>query len=362
MKRLIPILCASMLTLSACQSKAKVDPEIMADLEAIVSNCKVGVSGNTVNKCKNKEHKALLKKFSEKKKDKVDALDTFSVALTSENKELAVAASTILYSGFRNFGTTPKKVSKDVAKRLIEAVAKSPKYQAAQALTAAVHAANLAGEQEALYAMLENHPYDSLPGLAYPKIMYYGRMNAFPKVKSLVDSGNKKWAKAALKAPRNMPKPTEEEKAAVCSWADSKIKGNTSDTFYGVGNLMIWCKGEYINTLLTEGEKRLEKNIFTRNDYLLFRDVCFTPIKGLIKEAGKEAQCKRTLTFLEKAVNNESLESLPRGLALFAIYYQRRNADSMVIMKKYKDHKDPKIQKYAKESIESLVKHYKVAE
>ena len=126
---------------------------------------------------------------------------------------------------------------------------------------------------------------------------------------------------------------------------------------------MLSCGGKYIDSLLDEGEKRLaSSNRFTRDDYLLYRDVCFTPIKGMIKEAGKEAQCERTAQFLENAVNNEKVESRDRGLALFAIYYQRRNAKSMKVMQKYKDHADENIRKYARDSIKSLVETYKIPE
>ena len=46
------------------------------------------------------------------------------------------------------------------------------------------------------------------------------------------------------------------------------------------------------------------------------------------------------------------------GLALFAIYYQRRDQESYDLMQKYKNHKDENVKKYALQSIESLEKHY----
>ncbi len=358
--------------LYACQSQAgpKVDPEIMQALEAVVASCEVGVSGNTVSKCQNGEFKNLRAMFKKSEtnpepKDKVDALDTFSEALKSENQELAVVASSLLYHEYRNFGPSPEpsRFTAPVAQRMIAAVGQSPKYQAAQALKAAVHTGMLAGQQDALYQMLDQHSYDSVPGLGYPLIMRYARMAAFPKVKSLVASEDPKTVTAAFKAPRNMPKPTPEEQAEICPWAKGFLSDSRDPAYLGAARLMLKCQGEYVDALLDEGEKRLEKdNRFTRDDYLVYRDVCFSPIKGLIKEAGFQAQCARTAAFLEKAVNNEKVESLPRGLALFAIYYQRRNAESMKVMQKYKNHADPNIKKYANESIKSLVESYKVPE
>jgi hypothetical protein len=358
--------------LSACQSKGgpKVDPEIMKALEAVVAHCEVGVSGNTVGKCQNEEYKSLRAMFNKSEanpqpKDKIEALDTFSEALKSEKQELAVVASSLLYNEYRDFGPSPEpsRFTAPVAQRLIAAVGQAPKYQAAQALKAAVHAGMLSGEQEALYQMLDQHSYAAIPGLGYPYIMRYARMQAFPKVKQLAQSEDPKSVTAAFQAPGNMPKPTAEEQAEICPWAKGYLADSRDSAYLGAARLMLSCKGEYIDALLDEGEKRLAKdNRFTRDDYMVYRDVCFSPIKGLIKEAGFQAQCARTAAFLEKAVNNEKVESLPRGLALFAIYYQRRNAESMKVMQKYKNHADPNIKKYANESIQSLVKTYKVPE
>lgn len=358
--------------LSACQSKAgpQVDPEIMQALEAVVAHCEVGVSGNTVRKCENEEFKNLRAMFKKsdanpQPKDKVDAIDTFSEALKSENKELAVVASSLLYNEYRDYGPSPdpSRFTAPVAQRLIAAVGQSPKYQAAQALRAVVHTSMLAGQEEALYQMLDQHPYDAVPGLGYPYIMRYARLKAFPKVQQLAKADDAKTVAAAFSAPRNMPKPTAEEQAEICPWAKGYLSDARDSAYLGAARLMLKCQGEYVDALLDEGEKRLEKdNRFTRDDYMVYRDVCFSPIKGLIKEAGFQAQCARTAAFLEKAVNNEKVDSLPRGLALFAIYYQRRNEASMKVMQKYKNHADPNIKKYANQSIESLVKTYKIPE
>lgn len=362
---------AAVCHLSACKgSGPKVDPEIMQALEAVVSHCEVGVSGNTVTQCKNDEFKNLRAMFKKsdanpQPKDKVASLDTFSKALKSENKALAVAASSLLYHEYRDFGPTPEpsRFTAPVAKRLIDAVAQSPKYQAAQALRAVVHTSMLAGQQEALYSMLDQHAYDAIPGLGYPHIMHYARLQAFPKVKELTQAKDPKIVAAAFRAPRNMPELSEEEKTEICPWAKGYLSDPRDAAYLGAARLMLSCKGEYVDALLDEGEKRLaSNNRFTRDDYMVYRDVCFSPVKGLIKEAGFQAQCARTATFLEQAVNNEKVESLPRGLALFAIYYQRRNAESMKVMQKYKNHPDPNVKKYANKSIKSLVSTYKIPE
>lgn len=332
-------------------------------MKAIVAGCEVEASGNTVTGCKNGEADKLIKAFRDKRKDQVASLDTFAEALSSPDEKLSVVASSILHSAFQSFGKLSKgAVSPDVAYHMIEAVGKVPQYRAAQSVKAAVHAAMLAGESQALYEMLDSHSYASIPGLAYPYVMQYGRLEAFPKIQEIAQSKDGNLAAVAFAAPLNMYEATAAEKQAVCPWGKGYLQDARANVYQAAGRVMLWCEGPYIDALQDEGEKRLAANQFTRDDSMLFRDVCFTPIKGLIPEAGKDKQCKRNQVFLEKAVNNKKLDSLSRGLALFAIYYQRRNAESMKIMQKYKNHADPNVKKYALEAIESLKKSYHIPE
>ena len=54
------------------------------------------------------------------------------------------------------------------------------------------------------------------------------------------------------------------------------------------------------------------------------------------------------MTFLEK------IDNLTRGLCLFAIYYQKRDEDTLKLMKKYANHKVEDVKKYANDAIKSL--------
>ncbi len=341
----------------------KVDEALMAELKTIASLCEVNVSGNTVTGCKADEKQKLVSRFERKEADPVAALDTLAVALGDTDEKLAVVASSVLYSAFQNFGKLQKgAVSPDVAYHLIEAVGKAPQYRAAQSVHAAVHAAMLAGENAALYQMLDSHAYPPLPSLGYPDLMRYGRLDALPQIQKIAQSPDEKLAVAALSAPVNMYEASAEEKKAICPWAQGYLGDKRAAVYQSAGRVMLWCGGPSIDALQDEGDKRLAAHQFGQDDYLLYRDVCFTPVKGLIPEAGQDKQCQRNQVFLEKAVNDDKLDSTSRGLALFAIYYQRRNAESMQIMKKYKNHADPKIKQYANQAIASLVGSYKIPE
>lgn len=344
-------------SMTACSGGPKIDREIMADLQAIATNCMINIDGNSVRKCKDKEDDKLEDKFDKKVKDRIAALDTFSAALSGEDRKVAVAAAAVLSKSFRSFGedVAPDAISPQVAKRLIEAVGKSPKYQAAQALRTTVNAAVLAKQYDALYQMMDGHSNTAIPEQGYAQLMYYGNMDVFPKIQEVAKSEKESLAAAALKAPLKMLKsPSEADKQSICSWGKGYLNDERKDVFAAAGEMMLDCKGEYIDALLQKGEERLAKNIFSRSDYLLYRDVCFSPIGKVIEEPGVQAQCQRNYALLEKAANNESLKSRDRGLALFAIYYQRRNQETLDLMKKYVNHKDKMVSKYATEAIGSI--------
>jgi hypothetical protein len=330
------------------------DNNLMTALKALVAACKVDVSGNTVTHCKENQAGLLIEQFREGKRDRIRALETMALALGNEDEKLSVVASSLLYSAFQTFGTQQKgAVESDVAYHLIEAVAKLPTYRAAQSVRATVHAAMLAGESQALYEMLDEHAYAALPSLAYPHLMFYGRLDALPRLKLLAASPDARTAAAAFEAPRYLPDPTAAEKLKICPWGKRYLADERSEVYHAAGDLMLWCQGAFIDALLSEGEKRLAADQFTQADFMLFRDLCFTPVQGL-PEPGKEQQCQRNQRFLEQAVNQPKIDAASRGLALFAIYYQRRNAETMKIMQQYKQHPLREIRKVAQEAIESL--------
>lgn len=362
-KYFIPFFLLGSLGLTACQGadKPNVDAELMQQLEALTQSCEVNVDRHSL-RCKNKEDAVFTEQFTSGQKDRVASLDTFSVALSGENAPVAVAAAHVLEKNYRQMGDQPGEVSPTVARRIIDTVAQTPKQRASKSVYAAVHAAVLAGETDYLYTMLDNHDYDYAAQNGYENLMYYGRLDVFDKIQALAAGENEKLAVTAFKAPRKIPDPKPEEMAVICPWAQGYMDDTRNKVFLEAGRQMLRCEGEYIDALLDAGEQRLAENHFTRDDYLLFRNVCFTPVKGLIAESGKQAQCERTFAFLESAANNEALDSLARGLALYAIYYQRRDAKTMAVMQKYKNHSDPNINKYANDAIESLVTTYKVTE
>ena len=93
---------------------------------------------------------------------------------------------------------------------------------------------------------------------------------------------------------------------------------------------------------------------------MVFREICFEFIGGITGQAGANPQCKRNYAFLERVTNDESVKPEVRGRSLWNIYYQRRDKESLALMRKYEKHKNPEIAKRAKEAIQSLTTTYKL--
>jgi hypothetical protein len=340
------------------EAAPEIDDEIKADLAAILAECEVNVSGCTVTKCKNDEKKTLTDKFElrggKRAKDRGAVIDTFAAALADPSPELQTVAANVMGSAFRSMPDV-ESVNPAAARRLIEAWSKLPRYQANQSITGVVHAAMLSGDDEvaaALYQAVEAHP-EANKASAYEALLAHGRLRAFPKVQELSKSDDDKIVVAALTSWRNMYSATDEEKAQICPWITSFLGDPRVDVFEAAGYGAVRCRGEVLDKLLDEGERRLsESHEFTRKHYFVFRDVCFSFMGE--KTAGEQAQCDRNYAFLQKVVDDGEVDSDMRGLALDAIYYQRRDATTKALATKYLKHKDEKVAARAKEIVDKL--------
>ena len=89
---------------------------------------------------------------------------------------------------------------------------------------------------------------------------------------------------------------------------------------------------EHLDALLGEAETRLKNKEYKDPFAPVMREPCFEFISNITKKAADEAQCDRVYTFLEKAANDASVDDPIRGLALWNIYYQRRDEKTLKLM------------------------------
>ncbi|MFT3706382.1 MAG: hypothetical protein QM817_01820 [Archangium sp.] len=333
---------------TAAAGKFKANAEVIEMLKKIVAGCTVSVDSPAVYSCKAEEDRALSKYINDSKPK--DLYETYASLLDSTDMKMRAAAVAEAENGLFQCDADVLKENarKDVAQAFLAAFSKNDDY-ARQLSQSTVALSFLAGLNDELFKAVESVKEDAQTR-AYIRYLQYGRLAAFPKLQEAAKK--KEIARDAMIAPRYMTQWTDDEKAAICPWAKGFLNDADQYTAKEAGSTLIECGGEYIDTLLDEGEKRMKDKTLDDPFVSLFNEVCnkyiFQP------EAETNPQCKRDYVLLEKIVQNKTMKADVRSYALFGLYSQRRNKEVLAVLKKYKKDKTPEISKKATELIESL--------
>lgn len=284
-------------------TKVKTDNEIMQALEATVANCKIETRYGWAKNCKNAEADKL--KSMLKTKGQAASLGTLAIALGSQKEEIRAVAADRLYDTYRSVSDlekNPQLIDGAAVDLLIENLAKFHEYASFYAARATTFLAMLTGKQDALYAALKQHPQESTRSEGYRNLMRYGRLTAFPMVKELVAAGDKRVAPAAAAAPRDMHNYTTEEKKEVCEWAVPLMQNENESVASNAAQILaLRCKGEYIDKMLDEAEKRAGEDRLKRPFASALINFTFS-CKAMFgtPPTGSEEQCKRKETLKKK--------------------------------------------------------------
>ncbi len=330
---------------------------VLEHLKKIGDGCTVKTDSAAVYGCKAHEDADLVE-WVAKEKPK-DVFDTFAGAIAGKDDKARAAAIALSNRVFSRIDHDLRKANATAgaATVFLDALAKDDASAPALAATA-THIANLAGESERLLDVVGALKNKNARNESYRTMMTYGRLDVFPAIKEAAKQAD--HAVAALSAPREMYDWKPDEAAQVCPWAKGYLGDERIPVAAAAAQDMVRCKGEYIDALLDEGEKRLAAKAFKAPLSDAYREVCFEMMKNVTGQAGKSAQCTRTFAFLEKVANDASVESSVRGLALWNIYYQKRDQETLDLMRRYENHSDPEVSKRAKEAINSLTTVYKL--
>ncbi len=335
----------------------KQNPQVVEHLKKLADGCTVSIDSASVYSCKNKEDSAFYDWIRANRPK--DLYETYASVISGTDMKSRAVAISQANNTFSTLDKDMKKANatKPVANAFLDALAKDDSY-AVRLATPATNLAMLAGVKDRLIKVTDGLANTPARNNSYRAFMEFGRLDGFDKLKEVAK--NKDFTVAALAAPRNMYEWTGPEKAAICPWAKSFLGEAALPVAAEAGYDVIKCKGEYVDALLDEGEKRLKNKQFDEPFAMVFREVCFEFISGVTGQAGRDPQCKRNYEFLEKVTNDESVKPEVRGRSLWNIYYQRRDKESLALMRKYEKHKNPEISKRAKEAIQSLTTTYKL--
>lgn len=345
-------------------SQIAVVDEVMAEIKAVASSCGVEPKRGRID-CKNKENAKLydeLYGYGATSLSRVATIGTVAVALADADPKVQTVAADLLGSRFGmgwGEGVAVGQVDKAVAALLRATLPGLGEFQARRAVTAVVYASSLSGTDAEMIGVLEAHGDEYVRKSGWEAIMFYGRLNAFDKIKALAASGDPKQTLVATTAVHNMYKYTNEERAAVCPWAHGLVGADPdgakeSDIFEKAGYVLTRCGGEWIDKLLDWGEAQRAKNIFDRKYYFVYRELCHSVMKGVVEVGATPEQCERNWKFLEETANTAGIDAKHRAWALDSISYSRRDEGSYKLMKKYAKSKVPEIKKVAEDALKML--------
>ncbi|HRG98371.1 MAG TPA: hypothetical protein PLR99_19100 [Polyangiaceae bacterium] len=335
----------------------KQNPAVLEHLKKLADGCTVSIDSASVYSCKNKEDSAFYDWIRASRPK--DLYETYASVIAGTDVKAKAVAISQANNTFSTLDKDLKKANatKAVANAFLDALEKDDSY-AVRLAGPTSDLAFLAGQKTRLFKVTDGLHNTPARNTAYRTFMEFGRLDAFEKLKEVAK--DKDFTVAALAAPRNMYDWTGAEKAAICPWAKGFLGDASLAIAAEAGYDAIKCKGEYVDALQDEGDKRLKNKQFDEPFAMVFREVCFEFIGGVTGQAGANPQCKRNYAFLERVTNDESVKPEVRGRSLWNIYYQRRDKESLALMRKYEKHKNPEISKRAKEAIQSLTTTYKL--
>jgi hypothetical protein len=332
-----------------------VDVDLWGQLASIAKTCKVDEQRGTVT-CTQGEQRKLISEFSSNQRSRIKALPTFTAALSAKNPGLQTVAANLLYTAFRtSFGpdVKPGDVSAKDANELLAATVALPKAQTRQALPAAVHAAMLANQSEALYAAMDKLNDVPLRAVAVRNLMTYGRLNALKKVQELAKDDKANLAAAALESPPGMLNWTEAEQAQICPWAMELLADTRPLIAAKAASLIGSCSGEFIDKLLDAGERALADKKFSSAELSGYRDLCAANRRGR-PSAASEQQCARSRKLLEKVAESKNVEVQTRGMALGSLAHQWPDERTLLLAKRLEKGSDTTLAESARRTIQRL--------
>jgi len=344
---------------SAPASSAPLDPALVERVKAHAAGCTVNVESGQAYQCGPGISEATGTLVREKKPADL-ARTLATMARGKDDPKIAAAAVAILADqwDYLDEPTKRKNATPEAVEALLGAFGESAGARASRLAKPLAHAATIAKQGDKAVAAIKAHPTKAARDEGYKNLLTFGRLDMVPAVKAA--SGSKEHARAALEAVRVMYKPSDAEKAAVCPWAQGFLSDADAEVAAAAGYDMVYCRGAHVDALLGEATKRLDAGQYKNPFAQVMREPCFELAGALTPSAADAAQCERVYTFLERAANDPKVDDATRGLALWNIYYQRRDDKTLKLMRRYENNPNKEVSKRAKEAIKSLVETYKL--
>ena len=329
-----------------------VDPVLHAELVGLVSRCRFELAANRVS-CPGDEARALSAHYPTRRRPRVGAVQPFTAALSADDPRLQSAAAHVLYLGFReSWGPElkPGAVPALQARQFLDAVFRLPLPRARHALPAAVHAAMLGNQAEALFRALEQAGSDELRVIAYRHVLTHGRLAVLPKLRAAARHARTPGVLSALQATEHMPRWTPDEAAALCAWAAEYLPDRRPSIVSRTASVLRRCGGAHLDPLLDATEHSLKSGKLTSALLSGVRELCTSKGRSGPRPPS-DAQCDRVRALLERVVQTETLGSYLRGTALLALSQAWPDERTVALARRLEDLEDERLREASRSAV-----------
>jgi len=296
------------------------DPVLYGELTRLVERCRFDLAVNRLA-CPGDEARALSAHYTARRRSRVDAVPTFTAALSADDPRLQAAAAHVLHLGFReSWGPElkPGALGSEEAKRFLDVVLRLPLPRARHALPAAVHAAVLGGQAEGLFRALERAASEELRVIGYRYVLTHGRLGVLPKLRDVARQASTPVVLAALQGTEHLQRWTAEEQSAICAWAAEFLSDRRPSIVSRTASVLRRCGGSHLDPLIDAVERSLRSGKLTLALLSGVRDLCTDRVRSGPRPPSA-AQCERVRALLERVVLAETLGSYVRATALLAL-------------------------------------------
>lgn len=343
----------------------KVDPTVIAAVDALLKDCPDKLSGFDQPDFKCKEPREAFRKFMyDKRFDSFETLVSLFVGDDENKSRLAGwALNTYTRSYIRDAEKDKSKVRPEVVAALTAKIVEqdpTKTYRAQNGMAIAVLLNGILGKSDVAIATIKH--FDPAKDMrtrwahtsGLPHVMTYARMAGFDFVKEQAESAESTVMSSAFSAPRAMNSWTEEEETTICTWAESKLgeekkKGHPA-------YILLNCKrgkDKYRPMIVDEAKKRAGANTLDTHMTQALRDVCYTMPS---KEREGDAQCARVKTLLTLVLKDKKADAFVRTTALSSLAWVWPTPEHLKLAQEYAKHPDKKIAKSAELTAKTLGK------
>jgi len=250
------------------------------------------------------------------------------------------------------------EVPKALASEMIELLPKLPRRQGTLVAPATVHAALLAGEEEALFQMLDKQE-NYIRAAAYIHMLQHGGSRVIPRLRELLEKKDVLGV-AVLDLARRRLELGEGERAPLCELAGDFLGDERPGVTSHVGLMTAHCGGKYADALLKEVDRRIEAKTLTRGLARSTNSLCVKHGRARTPTLG-DAQCAHLRDQLERLLTDEGQNLEARQSAMLSLGHQFPDDRTLELLGKYKDHSAKPLRFHARNLIRSIVELQRVA-